>query len=132
MSRNAYVDLCVHLQSLRRIAEEAKSPLVPALGVAGSIYTHQVANVLRVLTDIRVRHLLADEVGLGKTIQALMILNALRRQRRDLRALVVVPDTALMVQWRDELMTRAHTTPVETHTPGEGQYVRLAWEDHLR
>ena len=132
MSRNAYVDLCVHLQSLRRIAEEAKSPLVPALGVAGSIYTHQVANVLRVLTDIRVRHLLADEVGLGKTIQALMILNALRRQRRDLRALVVVPDTALMVQWRDELMTRAHTTPFETHTPGEGQYVRLAWEEQLR
>lgn len=61
-----------------------------------------------------------------------MILNALRRQRRDLRALVVVPDTALMVQWRDELMTRAHTTPFETHTPGEGRYVRLAWEEQLR
>lgn len=132
MSRNAYVDLCVHLQALRRSAEEVRSPLVPALGVACSIYTHQVANVLRVLTDIRVRHLLADEVGLGKTVQALMILNALRRQRRDLRALVVVPDTALMVQWRDELMARAHTTPFETPIPGEGQYVRLAWEEQLR
>lgn len=132
MSRNAYADLCVHLQALRRRAEEVRSPLAPALGVAGSIYTHQVANVLRVLTDIRVRHLLADEVGLGKTVQALMILNALRRQRRDLRALVVVPDTALMVQWRDELMTRAHTAPFETRTPGEGQYVRLAWEEQLR
>ncbi len=132
MNRNAYVDLCVHLQALRRRTEEVRSPLAPALGVAGSIYTHQLANVLRVLTDIRVRHLLADEVGLGKTVQALMILNALRRQRRDLRALVVVPDTALMVQWRDELMTRAHTTPFETRTPGEGQYVRLAWEEQLR
>lgn len=132
MSRNAYVDLCVHLQALRRCAEEVRSPLAPALGVAGSIYTHQVANVLRVLTDIRVRHLLADEVGLGKTVQALMILNALRRQRLDLRALIVVPDTALMVQWRDELMTRAHTTPFETRNPGEGQYVRLAWEEQLR
>lgn len=66
MSRNAYVDLCVHLQALRRYAEEVISPLVPALGVAGSIYTHQVANVLRVLTDVRVRHLLADEVGLAE------------------------------------------------------------------
>ncbi|MBE2259036.1 MAG: DEAD/DEAH box helicase [Rhodobacteraceae bacterium] len=132
MNRNPYVDLCVHLQALRRYAEEVISPLVPALGVAGSIYTHQVANVLRVLTDVRVRHLLADEVGLGKTVQALMILNTLRRQRRNLRALVVVPDTALMVQWRDELMTRAHTTPFETRTPGEGQYVRLAWEEQLR
>lgn len=65
MSRNPYADLCVHLQALRRRAEEIRSPLAPALGVAGSIYTHQVANVLRVLTDVRVRHLLADEVGLA-------------------------------------------------------------------
>src|SRR4051794_21636520 len=130
MTRNPYVDLCLHLQALRRQAEEARTPLAPALGVAGSIYTHQVANVLRVLTDVRVRYLLADEVGLGKTVQALMILNALRRQRRDLRALVIVPDR-LVPQWRDELMTRAHTSPYETDVPGEGQYVRLAWEKQL-
>lgn len=131
MSRNPYVDLCLYLQAVRRQAEEARTPLASALGVAGSIYTHQVANVLRVLTDVRVRHLLADEVGLGKTVQALMILNALRRQRRDLCALVIVPDR-LVPQWRDELMTRAHTAPYETTTPGEGQYVRLVWEDLLR
>ncbi|MEQ1907449.1 MAG: SNF2-related protein [Vicinamibacterales bacterium] len=123
--------MCLHVQALRRQAEEVRTPLASALGIAGSIYTHQIANVLRVLTDVRVRHLLADEVGLGKTIQALMILNALRRQRRDLRALVIVPD-GLVTQWRDELMTRAHTAPYETNTPGEGQYVRLAWEDQLR
>lgn len=131
MSRNPYVDLCVHLQALRRRAEEVRSPLAAALGVAGSIYTHQVANVLRVLTDVRVRHLLADEVGLGKTVQALMILNALRRQRPDLRALVILPDR-LVHQWRDELLTRAHTAAFETRTPSEGQYVRLAWEEQLR
>ncbi len=127
---NPYVDLCLHVQALRRQAEEARTPLASALGVASSIYTHQLANVLRVLTDVRVRHLLADEVGLGKTVQALMILNALRRQRRNLRALVIVPDN-LVGQWRDELMTRAHTTPYETSAPGEGQFVRLAWEDQL-
>ncbi|MBU8544420.1 MULTISPECIES: SNF2-related protein [Roseomonadaceae] len=131
MSRNPYVDLCLHLQALRRQAEETRTPLAPALGVAGSIYTHQVANVLRVLTDVRVRHLLADEVGLGKTVQALMILNALRRQRRDLRALVVVPDR-LVPQWRDELMNRSHAAPYETIEAEDGQYVRLAWEDQLR
>ena len=131
MSRNPYVDLCLHVQALRRQVEEIRTPLASALGVAGSIYTHQVANVLRVLTDVRVRHLLADEVGLGKTVQALMILNALRRQRRALRALVIVPDR-LVPQWRDELLTRAHTAPYEENTPGEGQYVRLAWEDQLR
>ncbi len=131
MSRNPYIDLCLHVQALRRQAEEVRTPLAPALGVAGSIYTHQVANVLRVLTDVRVRHLLADEVGLGKTVQALMIMNALRRQRRDLRALVIVPDR-LVPQWRDELLTRAHTAPYEESTSREGQFVRLAWEDQLR
>jgi ATP-dependent helicase HepA len=131
MSRNPYVDLCLHLQALRRHVEELRTPLAAALGVAGSIYTHQVANVLRVLIDVRVRHLLADEVGLGKTVQALMILNALRRQRPDLRAMIIVPDR-LVPQWRDELMTRAHTAPYDTKEAGEGQYVRLAWEDQLR
>jgi ATP-dependent helicase HepA len=131
VSRNPYVDLCLHIQALRRQAEEVRTPLASALGVAASVYTHQVGNVLRVLTDVRVRHLLADEVGLGKTIQALMILNALRRQRRDLRALIIVPDR-LVPQWRDELMTRAHTAPYETNSPEEGQYVRLVWEDQLR
>lgn len=131
MSRNPYIDLCLRLQSLRRRAEETRTPLASALGVAGTIYTHQVANVLRVLTEVRVRHLLADEVGLGKTVQALMILNALRRQRRDLRALIIVPDR-LVPQWRDELMTRAHTAPYETNAGRDGQYVRLAWEDQLR
>ena len=131
MNRNPYVDLCLHLQALRRQAEEIRTPLASALGVAGSIYTHQLANVLRVLTDVRVRHLLADEVGLGKTVQALMILNALRRQRRSLRALVIVPDR-LVPQWRDELLTRAHTAPYEENTPGDGQYVRLAWQENLR
>ena len=130
MKRNLYVDLCLHVQALRRRAEEVRTPLASALGIAGSVYTHQIANVLRVLTDVRVRHLLADEVGLGKTIQALMILNALRRQRRNLRALVIVPDR-LVPQWRDELMTRAHTAPDEQYA-WRGQYVRLAREDQLR
>ncbi len=130
MNRNLYVDLCLHLQALRRQAEEVRNPLMPAIGVAASLYTHQLANVHRVLTDVRVRHLLADEVGLGKTVQALMVLNALRRQRRDLHALIIVPDR-LVTQWRDELMTRAHTAPYDTDAPGEGQYVRLAWAPNL-
>ena len=131
LSRNPYVDLCLHLQAVRRQVEETRTPLASAVGVAATVYTHQVANVFRVLADVRVRHLLADEVGLGKTVQALMILNALRRQRPNVRALVIVPDR-LVTQWRDELMTRAHTTPYETKVPGEGQYVRIAWEAQLR
>lgn len=131
MIRNPYVDLCLKVQATRRHFEGVRTPLAAAVGVAASLYTHQLANVLRVLTDVRVRHLLADEVGLGKTVQALMVLNALRYQRPGLRALVVVPDQ-LVTQWRDEIMTRAHTAPFESDRASEGQYIRLAWEGQLK
>ena len=131
MRRSPYADLCLTAQALRREFEGVRTPLAPATGAAAFLYTHQIANVFRVITDLRVRHLLADEVGLGKTVQALMILNALRYQRRDLRALVIVPNN-LVTQWRDEILTRAHTAPTERETSfEEGQYIRLAWEDQL-
>ena len=127
--RNPYVDLCLQVQAVRRNYEGIRTPLAPAMGVAASLYTHQLANVQRVLTDLRVRHLLADEVGLGKTVQALMILNALRSQRPELKALILVPDQ-LVAQWRDEILTRAHTAPIGEDVELEGgQYIRLAWED---
>ena len=132
MRRNPYVDLCLSVQALRREYEAVRTPLAPATGVAAFLYTHQVANVYRVLTDLRVRHLLADEVGLGKTVQALMVLNALRYQRKDLRVLVIVPD-GLVTQWRDEILTRAHSAPTESDSGfEEGRYIRLAWEGQLR
>ena len=129
--RNGYVDLCLQVQAVRRAYEGIRTPLAPAIGIAASLYTHQIANVNRVLTDIRVRHLLADEVGLGKTVQALMVLNALRAQRTDLQALIVVPDL-LVPQWRDEILARAHSAPLgENEQFDNGQYIRLAWEAQL-
>jgi ATP-dependent helicase HepA len=132
VTRNTYADLCISVQALRRYSEGIRTPLAPAIGVAASIYAHQLANVHRVLTDIRIRHLLADEVGLGKTVQALMVLNALRYERPKLRALAIVPD-ALVTQWRDEILTRAHSAPYDDNEiKGNGQYIRLAWEAQLR
>ncbi|HEX8671607.1 MAG TPA: DEAD/DEAH box helicase, partial [Longimicrobium sp.] len=129
---NPYVDFCISVQAVRRECERLRGPLVAATGVAAATYTHQLANVERVLTDLRVRHLLADEVGLGKTVQALMVLNALRCERPGLTALVVVPDT-LVGQWRDEILTRAHSAPLGEETKfTELQYIRLAWEGQLR
>jgi len=55
------------------------------------------------------RVLIADEVGLGKTIQAGLIVVELLRRLADPRVLIVVPST-LMDQWRDELQTRFGVT----------------------
>jgi ATP-dependent helicase HepA len=54
-----------------------------------------------------VRWLLADEVGLGKTIEASLILNHLVHAGKVERCLVVAPD-ALTVQWLGELWRKYH------------------------
>jgi ATP-dependent helicase HepA len=54
-----------------------------------------------------VRWLLADEVGLGKTVEACLILNHLLRRGRASRPLVVAPET-LTVQWLGELWRKYH------------------------
>lgn len=87
---------------------DADQALLGALGVAAFAYPHQIDNVRRMATDTACRWLLADEVGLGKTIQALMVLRALGTQRdTGLRVALVVPDD-LVQQWQEELICRTH------------------------
>lgn len=67
---------------------------------------HQIGVIRRVLTDPSQRYLLADEVGLGKTIEAgVVIRQAVLDDLREHRVLVLVPH-ALVNQWREELITR--------------------------
>lgn len=132
---DAYLDLVMGTQALRREVEREAVDLFGALGVAAWRLPHQLANVERVLTAPRVRHLLADEVGLGKTVQALMILNALRLQSGGrLRALIVAPD-ALVAQWRDELLCRGHEAPQQQDLEGDDEddqrAARLAWPGRM-
>lgn len=86
-----FIDLCLGIQAVRRTVEREIAGLGGATGVAAVPYPHQLANVQRILTDSRIRHLIADEVGLGKTVQTLMVLNALRLQNPRHRALILVP-----------------------------------------
>jgi ATP-dependent helicase HepA len=66
------------------------------------LLSHQAEVIARVLGDPECRYILADEVGLGKTIEASVILKGLRRQDPKLKALVVVP-SSLVQQWWNEL-----------------------------
>src|SRR5207248_8271269 len=66
-------------------------------------YPHQLAIVRRVLSDPIQRYLLADEVGLGKTIEAGMLIRQhLLDAGRTASVLVLVP-SHLEDQWREEL-----------------------------
>lgn len=63
---------------------------------------YQTATALKVLRDLRGRALLADEVGLGKTIEAGLVLKEYVVRGLVRKALVLVP-ASLTVQWQEEL-----------------------------
>lgn len=67
---------------------------------------HQIEVVRRVLQDPVQRYLLADEVGLGKTVEAgILVRQCLLDAGDDTKVLVIVPD-ALVAQWRSELTSK--------------------------
>ncbi len=68
-------------------------------------YEHQLAAAKTALTRMRGRALLADEVGLGKTVEAGIILAELLRRRLARRVLVLVPP-GLVTQWQEELQRK--------------------------
>jgi ATP-dependent helicase HepA len=86
-----------------RLDEERRNDALGALFASRvMVKPHQVGVVQRVLSDRRPRFVLADEVGLGKTIEAGMIFSALRLSGLANRVLVVAP-SHLTVQWLGEL-----------------------------
>lgn len=66
---------------------------------------HQIAAVRRVLTDPIQRYLLADEVGLGKTIEAGLIIRQHLIDNPDTTILIATPQH-LCEQWRSELIKK--------------------------
>src|SRR5258708_2423187 len=102
------VDFLARWQSQLLIAQR-RSGLQGACGIRSDLELapHQARTVLEVLSAPRVRHVLADEVGMGKTIEALMVYQALRLERPRLRTMVLVPGH-LTYQWLGEIYLRAH------------------------
>ena len=70
------------------------------------IEQHQVEVIRRVLSDPIQRYLLADEVGLGKTIEAGVILRQYVLDSPDDHCTLVLTPPALVKQWKTELQTR--------------------------
>ncbi|HEX3476860.1 MAG TPA: SNF2-related protein [Kofleriaceae bacterium] len=79
---------------------------------------YQIETVHRVLRTLRGRALLSDEVGLGKTIEALMVLLEYRVRGMANRVLVLAPP-ALVPQWVGELAAKAGIAARTTEREGE-------------
>ena len=81
-----------------------------SLGQVGvDIKPHQVAVVHKVISNYPHRFLLCDEVGLGKTIEAGMVLKELRARGGAQRVLAIVPPN-IVRQWQFEMKTKFNET----------------------
>jgi superfamily II DNA or RNA helicase len=101
----------VSASTLARILSRAAASVRPYRGLWSAaaadirLMPYQLAPALAMAVHGATRVLLADDVGLGKTIQAGLILAELRARGADLRSLVLVP-AGLREQWLGELQGR--------------------------
>ncbi|GAA5128943.1 DEAD/DEAH box helicase family protein [Luteolibacter yonseiensis] len=92
-------------EALRRRADMRRSPVRGLAGARMDLIPHQLFIADEVANRPKPRVLLADQVGLGKTIEACLILHRLILTGRAERVLVLVPEP-LVHQWFVELLRR--------------------------
>jgi ATP-dependent helicase HepA len=100
-------DVANRIDGLRLLRTRRAGGLGSFLGGRIRLFPHQLYAAERACQTDPVRWLLADEVGLGKTVEACLILNRLLQTGRAERTLVVAPET-LTLQWLGELWRKYH------------------------
>ncbi len=91
--------------TLRYIRQQQQSPVAGLLGARIQLLPHQLYIASETARRYAPRVLLADEVGLGKTIEAGLIIHQQLISGRASRVMVVVPDS-LVHQWLVEMLRR--------------------------
>ena len=109
------VDLCVAAWRLR-LTEQFDELLCLSHLRGVERLDYQVETVLKVLRLLRGRALLADEVGLGKTIEASMLVKEMLLRGMASRVLILVP-SALVGQWAEELGEKFQIAARSTDQP---------------
>jgi len=95
------------------------------------VLEHQTRTAVTVLRRMRGRAMLCDEVGLGKTVEAGLILSELLVRGLAKSVLIVVPPS-LVAQWQGE-MRRKFGIELSTHDdPGFREAGAAAWQKHDR
>lgn len=91
-----------YITMLSKIKNETAQGLLSSLSSGIIPLPHQLHVLNRALADNNIRYILADEVGLGKTIEAGLIIKELKARGLVKRILVVCP-TGLVTQWSIEM-----------------------------
>jgi ATP-dependent helicase HepA len=122
----------LRVQALRRRSEYRQSPVRGFLGARVDLIPHQLHIAREASSRLVPRVLLADEVGLGKTIEASLILHRLHLTGRAGRILILLPEP-LIHQWFVELLRRFNLLfslfdeerceSIEAHNPGTNPFL---------
>lgn len=103
IEKNKWFELRARAQKILSLL--AQSNLMGLTGCRTTLIDHQLYIAHEVASRYAPRVLLADEVGLGKTIEAGLILHQQLLNERAQRVLIVVPES-LLHQWLVEMMRR--------------------------
>ncbi|MBE9209752.1 DEAD/DEAH box helicase family protein [Nostoc sp. LEGE 06077] len=94
-------------------------------------YWYQIETARKVLRQLGGRALLADEVGLGKTIEAGLII-AEYLARGMVQSLLVLTPASLVSQWQSELSDKFNITTITTDNRDPQQPIESFWTDNSR
>ena len=129
IENNAWYDLRQDALSLQTIL--SRHPLRGLIGARMDIIKHQLYIAHEVGKRLAPRVLLADEVGLGKTIEAGLIIHQQLVTGKAKRVLILVPDS-LQYQWMIELKRRfnldfaifdlVRTASIKEHNPTQNVF----------
>lgn len=96
-----------YVVQLSKIKNETAGGFLSSLASGIIPLPHQLHVLNRAMETNNVRYILADEVGLGKTIEAGMVIKELKSRGLVSRVLVVCP-TGLVTQWANEMQEKFH------------------------
>ncbi|GDX85715.1 RNA polymerase-associated protein RapA [Methylococcaceae bacterium] len=100
---NAWFSL--RYETWQRLQQHAQSPIKGLLGVRAALIPHQIFIAHEAANRAAPRIMLADEVGLGKTIEAGLIIHHRLINGLSKRVLIIVPES-LLHQWLVEMLRR--------------------------
>jgi SNF2 family DNA or RNA helicase len=126
VSSHAWYDVALEAQRIRfRESFDNLISLSTLMGVRSLWYQEETAR--KVLKSFRGRALLSDEVGLGKTIEACMVLKEYIQRGMVKSALILTP-TPLVSQWQEELKVKFTLDFLSTDDPDFRKSNQTFWE----
>ncbi len=103
---------------LKQTAKIDRLIAVDAIGTKLVPYNFQLKTALQIINEMNANAILADEVGLGKTIEAGLIMKELLL-REEINSILIVAPKSLLSQWKSEMTEKFGETFLIANKPGE-------------